>query len=138
MARKSTKAELIKRREEVQSLILAGYMPTEITSIISEKYGIKKRVVSEDMREVAKAWEVKAEESKPLTRNKFLDRLEHMFQVALAAGNLKNALEIQKEINKISGLYQEAKAENTTPQFITLKSRDALTVVPKASNDETK
>jgi hypothetical protein len=138
LARKSTKAELIKRREEVQSLILAGHMPTEISSIISTKYNVKKRVVSEDMREVAKAWEAKADESKQLSRNKFLDRLEHMFQVALQAGNIKNALEIQKEINKISGLYQESKSENTAPQFITLKSRDALTVVPKVPGDDQK
>jgi predicted DNA-binding protein YlxM (UPF0122 family) len=137
LARKSTKAELIKRREEVQDLILAGYMPSDISSIISEKYGVKKRVVSDDIKEVGKAWEAKADESKQLSRNKFLDRLEHMFQVALANGNIKNALEIQKEINKISGLYQEVKSENTTPQFITLKAREPLSVVPKASgNDE--
>jgi hypothetical protein len=136
LARKSTKAELIKRREEVQDLILAGHMPSDINTIISEKYGVKKRVVSEDIKEVGKAWEAKADESKQLSRNKFLDRLEHMFQVALSNGNIKNALEIQKEINKISGLYQETKTENTPPQFITLKAREPLSVVPKASGNE--
>lgn len=138
MARKSTKGELIMRREFVQDLMVKGHTQTEITTIVSEKYGIKKRVVLEDIREVTKAWASKSEESKPLVRNKFLDRLEHMFNVALNAGNIKNALEIQKEINKISGLYQEVKADNQPPQFITLKPRDGLSVVPKASNDETK
>jgi hypothetical protein len=116
MARKSTKGELVMRREFVQDLVLKGHTPTEITTIVSEKYGIKKRVVLEDIREV-------------------LDRLELMFATALNDGNLKSALEIQKEINKISGLYQETKADNEPPQFITLKPRDSLSVVPKASND---
>lgn len=139
MARKSTKGELIMRREFVQDLMLKGHTQTEICTIVSEKYTIKKRVVLEDIREVTKSWALKADESKPLVRNKFLDRLELLFATALNAGNIKSALEIQKEINKISGLYQESKAESTPPQFITLKARDGgLSVVPKASNDETK
>lgn len=140
MARKSTKGELIMRREFVQDLMLKGHSPQEICSIVSEKYAIKKRVVTEDMQQVAKSWAVRAEESRPLTRNKYLDRLELIFNTALAAGNLKQALETQKEINKISGLYQETKAAETPPQFITLKPRgEGLAVVPKASNDsETK
>lgn len=137
MARKSTKSELIMRREFVQDLMLKGHMQSEICSIVSEKYSIKKRVVLEDIREISKAWASKADESKPLIRNKFLDRLEQMFQTAFSAGNLKNALEIQKEINKISGLYQESQAEQQPPQFITVKARE-LSVVPKASGEEPK
>lgn len=137
MARKSTKGELIMRREFVQDLMLKGHTSTEITAIVSEKYQIKKRVVLEDIREVSKAWASKNEESRPLLRNKFLDRLELLFQTAVSEGNIKNALEIQKEINKITGLYQETKQEQTPPQFITLTARDSgLSVVPKASNDE--
>lgn len=136
MARKSTKGELIMRREFVMDLMLKGHTPTEISTITSEKYQIKKRVVTEDMREVAKSWANRAEESKPLTRNKYLDRLEMMLQTALNDGNLKTALEIQKEINKVSGLYHEAKADTVPPQFITIKPREALAVVPKASSDE--
>ena len=135
MARKSTKGELIMRREAVQELMLQGKTPTEISTIISEKYGIKKRVVVGDMHEIAKMWAAKEDETRPLIRNKYLDRLEHLFKIALEAGNLKNALEVQKEINKISGLYAEKPANDQPPQFVTLKPRDGLSVVPKASND---
>lgn len=137
MARKSTKGELIMRREAVQELMLQGKTPTEISSIISEKYQIKKRVVVADMHEIAKAWAAKEDETRPLIRNKFLERLEHLFKIALEAGNLKNALEVQKEINKISGLYTETASKEEPPKFITLKAREGLSVVPKASNDST-
>jgi hypothetical protein len=136
MARKSTKGELIMRREFVQDLMLKGHTQTEISTIVSEKYGIKKRVVLEDIREVTKSWASKAEESRPLMKNKFLDRLELMFATALTAGNIKSALEIQKEINKISGLYQETQSETQAPQFITIKPRESLSVVPKAANEK--
>lgn len=137
MARKSTKGELLMRREAVQELMLQGKTPTEISTIISEKYKIKKRLVVADMNEIAKSWAAKEDETRPLIRNKFLERLEHLFKIALEAGNLKNALEVQKEINKISGLYNEATSKEEPPKFITLKARDGLSVVPKASNDST-
>jgi hypothetical protein len=128
MARRSSKAELVKRREEVQDYLLKGYNHSEIQEILYIKYKTSKRAIADDIRDIATAWKEQEDASRIENRNKFLARLELMFNKALADGHMKNALEIQKEIHKLNGLYNETASEAEPTKFVTLKERPANVV----------
>jgi len=127
MSRKrATQAELIKRREEIQQLILKGVSSIDIQEGMSKKWETSKRAIAEDIRAIGKEWEEKAAETTTLMRNKFADRLEMLLNKALAEGHIKTALEVQKEIHKLNGVYKEKETtEEVTPKFINISKRNA-------------
>lgn len=131
MSRKrATQAELIKRREEIQQLIISGVNSSVIVKDMAKKWDTSPRAISEDIRNIKKQWELTATENTQLMKNKYDERLEMLFNKALSEGQYKTALEIQKEISKLNGLYKEKEEEaNKTPKLIRVKRRSAETVV---------
>jgi hypothetical protein len=125
------KAELIRRREEIQRLILVGTTTTEILDTMSLKWKTTRRAIQDDLMKIGKDWAAKAPEETQKMRNAYADRLELMFHAAMESGNLKVALEIQKEIHKLNAVYTEKeKTENdNVPKFINISRRDPLKVV---------
>ena len=127
---RATQATLIKRREEIQQLILSGMTGTEIQEQMSKKWETSKRAIAEDIRSISKEWQEKVPEQTNAMKNKYMDRLEMLMNRALTEGHIKTALEIQKEINKLNGLYNEKEQEKTKmPEFISVKRRSQLKVV---------
>lgn len=125
------RAELIKRREEIQHLILNGHNTSEIVDMMSEKWKTTKRAIQEDLLKISKAWQERAPEETLKMRNKYADRLELMYNEAMTKGNLKIALEIQKEIHKLNSVYHEKETVNESemPKFINISKRNSLKVV---------
>lgn len=121
---KPTKAQITRRREEVQMLLIDGWSARRIREELSKKHRCSPRSIAEDIRLINKEWEAAADVNKKQARNKYLDRLEHMFETALSSDNLKQALDIQKEINRLSGLYNNDEAAQELPKFISIKSKD--------------
>lgn len=122
--KRATQAELIARREEIQQLILKGVSGVQIQELMAEKWDTSKRAIAEDIRAISKEWELKATENTQLMRNKYADRLEMMLEKAIASGQIKTALEVQKEIHKLNGLYKEKESSvDTTPKFINVSKR---------------
>lgn len=127
---RASKAELLKRRQEVQELIIQGHPKSFIVDRLAEQYKTSKRAIQEDMRLVAKDWQDKAPEESQLMRNRYEERLEWLFCEAAGKGHIKVALEVQKEIHKLNGLYKEKnEKEETIPQFINVSKRSDLKVV---------
>ncbi len=127
---RATQAELIKRREEIQQLILSGVTTTEIKESMSVKWKTSARAISEDIRFIAREWKEKTPEQTQSMKNKYMDRLEMLLNRALQENHIKTALEIQKEINKLNGLYNEKEQEKSKmPEFISVKRRSELKVV---------
>lgn len=131
MSRKrATQAELIKRREEIQQLIISGVNSGVIVKDMAKKWDTSPRAISEDIRNIKKQWELTAAENTQLMKNKYDERLEMLFNKALSEGQYKTALEIQKEISKLNGLYKEKEEEaNKTPKLIRVKRRSTESVV---------
>lgn len=131
MAKKrATKAELIKRREEIQQLILKGVNATDIQKIVGDKWGASPRAVREDLKWIREQWEQSALESTQLMRNKYAERLELLFNRAWSDGHLKTCLEIQKEISKLNGMYKEKETDDSKlPEFINVSKKGELKVV---------
>lgn len=126
MSRKrATQAELIKRREEIQELIVTGMNSSKIVENMAKKWDTSSRAICEDIRMIKKQWELTASENMQLMKNKYDDRLEMLFNKALNEGQYKTALEIQKEISKLNGLYKEKEEEvNKVPKLIRVKRRN--------------
>ena len=131
MSRKrATKAELIKRREEIQQLILKGLNASDIMERMAEKWNTSERAIKEDLSWVAKQWEEQATESTQLMRNKYAERLELLFNRAWEDGHLKTCLEIQKEISKLNGMYKEKETDDAKlPEFVNISKKSELKVV---------
>ena len=128
---RATNAELIKRRQEIQQLILKGMTGSEIQERMSIKYKTSKRAIAEDMRNIAKDWQEQKTEDSQLMRNKYADRLELLFCKAVEDNNVKAALDVQKEIHKLNDIYKEAEDEkDKIPEFINVGRRSSLKVVP--------
>ena len=130
-AKKASKAELIKRREEIRRLILQGTEKTSIIEEMAKKHDTSTRAIREDIRIIGKKWESAEPELVKKSKNKYLERLEMLLHKALQEDKLKVALDIQKEINKISGLYQEKEkdAEEVRPTIIKVGKKPTLKAV---------
>lgn len=127
---RASKASLIERRQQVQELILHGHNNQFIVDRLSEEFKTSKRAIQEDIRIIGKAWQEKEPEIRQQKRNMYADRLQLLFSEAFGKGNIKIALEIQKEIHKLDGIYIDDKeSESTMPQFVEMGIRQPLKVV---------
>jgi hypothetical protein len=116
---RATNAELAARRKEIQELIIRGVNSRDIKDQMAAKYNTSRRAIAEDLRVIAKEWESVGEESRVLNRNKALDRLQMLYNMALEKEKIGDSLNILKEIHKLEGLYEEKeKEENKIPDFV--------------------
>ncbi len=125
---RSTKAEIIVRREEIQQLIIKGYKNTEIRRNMADKYNTTERVIADDMRDIATEWQEKDADTKHFLRNKYIDRLEYMYNLAMENSKLRDALDIQKEINRVQNVYAEDVTAKEKPKFISLSKKNLKAV----------
>lgn len=127
---RSSNAELIKRRQEVQELLIQGHKKSFIVDRLAEQYKTSKRAIQEDIRFIAKEWAETAPTQTQEMRNMYAERLEWLFCEAAGKGHVKVALEVQKEINKLNGLYKvNEDHEEKMPEFINIGRRSQLKVV---------
>lgn len=127
---RASQAELISRRQEIQGLILEGHTNQFIVDRMADKHKTSKRAIQEDIRAIGKDWSERSPEENQLMRNKYADRLKLLFNLAVSHGHVKIALEVQKEIHKLNGLYAE-KEENKDemPKFIKIGKKNPLKIV---------
>jgi hypothetical protein len=129
MSKRATQAELIARRKEIQELILSGSNSVDIVDNMAKKWKTSKRAIAEDMRLIYKEWRETTPQETNQAKNKYVDRLEMLFNKALGENQIKTALEIQKEINKLHGLYNEKEKETQeVPRMIRVKKRSSQIV----------
>jgi hypothetical protein len=103
---------------------------------MSIKWETSKRAISEDMRSIAEEWAEKSSENTQLMRNKYEARLEMLFNRALLKDQIKSALEIQKEISKLNGLYKDSDDKNDElPKFVNVSRKNDLKVVGGNGDD---
>lgn len=127
---RATQAELIARRQEIQRLILAGVTGIDIQNTMSEKWKTSKRAIAEDIRQISKDWQEKEPTQTQLMKNKYMARLEMLLNEALQEKHIKTALEIQKEIHKLNGLYNDNnEKEVEMPKFVKVSRKNKLKVV---------
>jgi hypothetical protein len=94
-----------------------GYSATSLVEYLKDKYGIKQSRAYELIRQSqAKAGEIYNEVNTDVIKQSILF-MENLRQEALKQGNIKQSLEIQKELNKVNQLYIEKQEIKLTGQI---------------------
>lgn len=129
MSKRATQAELSARRKEIQELILQGVSSADIVEQMVTKWQTSNRAIREDMRYINAVWQETQPEEIQKNKNKNLERLEMLFNKALDKDQFKTALDIQREINKLQGLYNESDAsEKELPKMIRVSKRQPVKI----------
>lgn len=126
---RASKAELTKRRNEIKKLLIEGHEKTFIVDRMADQFKTSQRAIQEDIRIIGKEWAEAAEKDTKELKTKFEERLEWLFCEAAGKGHVKVALEVQKEINKINGLYKEKEEHQEKIPEIIVSRRNQLKVV---------
>jgi hypothetical protein len=137
---RATKKEKYMRTVEVMNLMLKGWREPEIVEHLQRKWSIKSEVnIRRYIQAAFKEWVRNEAKNNSALREKYLDRLEMLFRSAVEKEHIKIALEVQKEINELSGMYIETKDERNAPEIITIsavdQSRPALPAAQSESSD---
>lgn len=122
MAR-SSKRQIYMRRVRVVELLLKGKTKDQILQIMKDEYKVGKGTITNDIKVVELEMTKKPLPKLELARNKSLSRLELMFESAMTKGHLKVALDIQKEIDKVSGIHNPETKSNDGPKIFTIEEK---------------
>lgn len=122
-----TKMELYMRKVNIERMLVKGYSENEIVDEMSQAWSCTKANVRHYVKEIRKEWlEIDKADPQEL-RHKYLLRLEMMFKIAWEANHLKASLEIQKEINRLTGMYSSETGDTNTVEVITISERRPAT-----------
>lgn len=98
-----------KDRIEYVRALLGQHRPTgQIVALMGEKYGIKPRTVKAYIGRAHKNWKRVSSEKQTYYRNKYLDRMENLYQQCYDRGRYTNCVQVQDIINKMLGLYDHS------------------------------
>lgn len=114
MAKKSTKAEHNKRVKAVSNLLLRGASRADIVHYSAENWGIKERQAHQYIIDANKGFAETAAFSVDDQVGIAIDRLSRLYLYHLDAKDFRDALSVQKELNKLLGLYAPEKRDVTT------------------------
>lgn len=93
--------------EKVVLLIVSGLSKAEIKQVCEEKFEIN----SEDIEDLINKAQVKIIETADFNKEKEIGtavtRLNHIYAKAITSGDIKTALQTQRELDKLHGLYKE-------------------------------
>lgn len=98
---------------------------------LSVEYCVAEKTIIRLIDEVMAEWESQSQIDTQLKRAMAVARHNEMYRKAIEGGAIKTANDIQKEINKLHGLYDSEADAPTMPKFIKVKEADqGLTVIP--------
>jgi hypothetical protein len=108
---KGTDIQVFNRIKELEKMLLEGVSYNDILIYSDENWGLKEGQTREYIRRVYSKWQEIAEKDRVDNFNKAIQREEKMYNEAVKSDDPKLALEIQKDLNKLKGLYVEQIAE---------------------------
>lgn len=111
MGKKVTKAEKEKRVSVIMQLICNGLGYNEICQYVSSKldWDVSTRTISRYIRVASSYFIEKANIDRDKEIGKAIERLEHLLKNAMSIKDLRFALQIMQEMNKLLGLYEAVK-----------------------------
>lgn len=113
MAKKATKQEAEARVNQVYEWILANEPAHKIIQNASEKWGITSRQTYHYIKRANEQIAELAQANRSAEFGRAMARLNGLYNRALKVMDLRLALDVQKEINKLVSLYQPIKVEHT-------------------------
>ena len=140
---KATKKQMIDREEDIHEALRLGQDFRTFGPILAKKHNCSKLSIQRQYLNLVSELAGKQEESREELRVELLMRVRHLYDLALADGNIKSALDSLNSEAKIGGLFKPDKVEKEekiAPPSFNFVERDnsiPLTVVPEDSEDDT-
>lgn len=138
---KATKKQMIERDDDIQDALRLGQDFRTFGPILAKKHNCSKGSIQRQYLNLVSELAGKQKESREELRVELMLKVQHLYDVALKAGNIKNALDALNSQAKMGGLFQPDKAEEkdkAAPPSFNFIERDnsvPLTVVPKDDDD---
>lgn len=117
------KLEHYMRTVKVAQLLTQGYWESEIVQELSQEWQCSERNVRKYIAKAKAEWKENAVLDLNELRNKYIQRLEHLFRLAYDSKHLKTALDIQKELNRITGMLKDSETDPDQIEVITISKR---------------
>lgn len=109
---------------KVREMVLKGYRTKDIYTYTKEHWSIEKRQTDRYIKEAHAAFLQIDKRTKEQLRSKYRERLEMMFHEALITkGDLRLALSMQCELNKLLNLYQDDLEATPPPVTLVFQTR---------------
>jgi len=112
MTGRSTDAETIERVNKIYQLLIQGWHRPEILQFGVKTWGISERSVDEYIRYANTDIKKNAEAKQKRALNYMLNRHSDLISRAYTEGNLRLALDVDREDAKLMGLYAPEKSSN--------------------------
>lgn len=125
----------IQRMSFVEKLILKGTPIHEILQITSDQYKVSSRQVYSYINKVNTRWIKHANVDHEKHYNEAVNRRQHLYFKAMEANDYHQALEVEKDLRKIQGLYIEKHAVlNKNIDADKMSNNELLTIISSSDN----
>lgn len=108
---KATDAEVLRRVATVHKLMVAGASRASIVQYGSKEWKITERQVDDYIAYAKESIKAQTDRDKDNNLSMALARMGDIFQQCMSAKNYKGAIQAQKEINLLLGLYTPTKQD---------------------------
>lgn len=130
--KRPTDEEIVQRVSDVYVLLLNGTPRRSILQHAARTWGVKTRQADEYIARASAEFDARSAVIYEREHGKALARLDDLYYRAITKGDLKLALDTQRERNKVLGLYAPTRTELTGAAGGPIKHMD----VTKLSDDE--
>lgn len=113
MAKKSTKAEVKRRIRAISKLLLNGASRADILQYAIELWSISEAMVDKYIAKANEGFKQSAAFNNDAEVGKAINRLNRLYMAHIENKDYREALAVQKELNKLLGLYAPEKKEIT-------------------------
>ena len=106
MSTKPTAVEYEKRLGVVFEMLVRGSVRSEVLKYTAEHFDMRRSATDYMIHQAYLRFEEEANEKRSLEYGRAVGRLNKLFKMAIDAGQVHNALNVQKELNKLLRLEQ--------------------------------
>lgn len=142
--KRATKKSKHLRVVQVESMLIDGWRPSEITQALTKQWGITTRQIEKYIAQVKNQWARTVTEDSTEAKAKYIERLEKLYRLSVEDKQYGTAIKIQDVLNKMYGLYEAKRETGDGPGVITISANTsqvkslnpALSVVPEADTSD--
>lgn len=113
MVKRATKAKVKQRTNQVAKMLMSGVNRADIVQFVSKEWGLDERTGDDYISRAKEAILESLDDKRDLHLAMALRRLSDLYTKTLRVDDYKGALSVQKEINKLIGLYAPERREYT-------------------------
>lgn len=116
-APRSSKAEIRLRVDQTVSLILEGNSTRDVVRFGSENWGLSRRQIEKYIAVATRRIEQAGERKTSLAYGMAVARLEKLYSLSLASAEIRDSVQVLKELHKIQGLHKIERPEQSPEEF---------------------